>query len=85
MSGVDTKVGVTNVDNPDTAGGYGPFSITTRAFQLGQIMDINNVFGNVGIAPTVSSLSSLTLDYSFNIDKSVGATGNSLSFKFQLN
>jgi hypothetical protein len=34
-AGSDARLGVTNVKNPDNAGGYGPFVLTTRYFPEG--------------------------------------------------
>lgn len=84
-AGVDTMVSVLNVGNPTIAGGYGPFAITTRYFQYGQIIDINSVFGSVGILGNKpSGIANFNVALTSESRNTVSAQGSTLSFTFEL-
>jgi hypothetical protein len=74
----------TGINNPTTAGGYGPFGITTRHSATGQIVDCNAVFGSVGIAAAASTISSLALAYASGSSGAINATAQSVEFTFTI-
>ena len=62
-AGTNVAITFDAVENPTTAGGYGPFGIVTRASTQGQIVDANAVFACVGIAGAYSTGNSFTIAY----------------------
>lgn len=75
---------VTNVTNPTTAGGYGPFKLVSRMSQYGQIQDSNYVFGSVGIASTAGSISNLSLVYDSSSAATINLTSQKVQFTFTI-
>ena len=75
---------VTGVGNPSTAGGYGPFKIVTRHSAAGQIQDANYVYGSVGIAPAVLSISNFGLAYASSSTGAINAASQTINFTFTI-
>jgi hypothetical protein len=83
-AGTDNTIVIGTVTNPTTAGGYGPFAITTRHSLTGQIVDTNAIYGSVGIAAAASTLSSLSLAYASGSSGAINASAQSVEFTFTL-
>jgi len=83
-AGSDNTITIGAVGNPSTAGGYGPFGITTRHHLTGQIVDTNAIYGSVGIAAAASTLSSLSLAYASGSSGAINASAQSVEFTFTL-
>jgi hypothetical protein len=64
VAGELTTINITNVLNPATEGGYGPFKLATRWYENGQIIDINYAFGSVGIAGQIGTFSEFSVGLS---------------------
>jgi hypothetical protein len=82
-AGTDYSYTIEGVILPTSTGGYGPFALRTRHYTGGQTVDINLNFASVGIFKDRGSLTNLTVT-TVNSSIKVGATGNTLSFKFQI-
>jgi hypothetical protein len=82
-AGSDYSFTIADVILPTSPGGYGPFALRTRHYTGGQTADINLNFATVGISQTRGSLSGVTVATVSSSSK-VGATGSTLSFKFQI-
>jgi hypothetical protein len=83
-AGTDNTITIGAVTNPTTAGGYGPFGITTRHHLTGQIVDTNAIYGSVGIAAAASTLSSLSLAYASGSSGAINASAQSVEFTFTI-
>jgi hypothetical protein len=82
-AGSDYSFTIGGVILPTSTGGYGPFALRTRHYTGGQTVDINLNFASVGINKDRGSLTNLTVTTVSSSIK-VGATGSTLSFKFQI-
>jgi hypothetical protein len=82
-AGTDYSFTIGGVILPSSTGGYGPFALRTRHYTGGQTADINLNFASVGIFKDRGSLTNLTVTTVSSSIK-VGATGSTLSFKFQI-
>ncbi|WP_204256528.1 hypothetical protein, partial [Mammaliicoccus sciuri] len=82
-AGSDYSYTISGVVLPTSTGGYGPFALRTRHFMGGQTVDINLNFASVGIFKDRGYLTNLTVTTVSSSIK-VGATGSTLSFKFQI-
>jgi hypothetical protein len=82
-AGSDYSFTIGGVILPTSTGGYGPIALRTRHFTGGQTADINLNFASVGIFKDRGNLTNLAVTTVSSSIK-VGATGNTLSFRFQI-
>lgn len=80
----DNTVVINGVTNPTVSAGYGPFSIVTRHYSLGQIVDANYVYGSVGIAPAHGTISNFGVKYLTTTDNLINKSGVELEFSFTI-
>ena len=84
LANSDNTITIGNVQNPTEARGYGPFGITTRHSDNGQIVDCNAVFGSVGIAPEASRISNFDVAWANGSTGAINAPSQSIEFTFTI-
>lgn len=80
--GEDSSLIIANVTLPSTPGGYGPFAVRTRHSIGGSTVDINLLFGTIGISQSKGALKAMSVSLINSSNLQVGKVGSILSFKF---